>query len=398
MGRRRKQYGSKRRTENRREEAKNFQHNIGIKNGRRESVSDSLSDSSMHTRNVNSRRIFRNEKLTCQFLKDYAGLSFFDDIRPEDIEDVTEKYQAYLGIEFESDTVKKIWIRTGEEKQEIYVIPLIEHKSDVDYNVQMQLLRYMSVIWYDHGKRQNKAAGRCVTKLKSFRYPLIIPVVYYEGTGSWTADDHLWKRVELGSAMRTYIPDFTYRVIRVQDYSSEEIKKHTNEMSLVMMLNRIQSPEDYTDFIKSSKAYMTEVLRDTPQELLEILQDVFWALLMKMNVPQDEAKELMKHMGVKDMGYLFENAEKMDIQAERRNTLREKQRADAAEKRAASAEERAAIAEESAASAKTLVRFIFRNFKNQCKEEHLTEEETKIRFREFYQIDETIPDEYFKEA
>ena len=27
-----------------------------------------------------------------------------------------------------------------------------------------------------------------------------------------------------------------------------------------------------------------------------------------------------------------------------------------------------------------------------------TEEETKIRFREFYQIDETIPDEYFKEA
>ena len=155
-------------------------------------------------------------------------------------------------------------------------------------------------------------------------------------------------------------------------------------MSLVMMLNRIQSPEDYTDFIKSSKAYMTEVLRDTPQELLEILQDVFWALLMKMNVPQDEARELMKHMGVKDMGYLFENAEKMDIQAERRNTLREKQRADAAEKRAVSAE--------------TLVRFIFRNFMDQCKEEHLTEEETKIRFREFYQIDETIPDEYFKEA
>ncbi|WP_342981582.1 hypothetical protein [Ruminococcus sp. 2227st1_E6_2227SCRN_220401] len=31
------------------------------------------------------------------------------------------------------------------------------------------------------------------------------------------------------------------------------------------------------------------------------------------------------------MGYLFENMEKMDIQAERRNTQREKERADAAE-------------------------------------------------------------------
>ena len=32
------------------------------------------------------------------------------------------------------------------------------------------------------------------------------------------------------------------------------------------------------------------------------------------------------------MGYLFENMEKMDIQAERRNTQREKERADKAEK------------------------------------------------------------------
>ena len=32
------------------------------------------------------------------------------------------------------------------------------------------------------------------------------------------------------------------------------------------------------------------------------------------------------------MGFLFENMEKMDIQAERRNTQREKERADRAEK------------------------------------------------------------------
>ena len=38
------------------------------------------------------------------------------------------------------------------------------------------------------------------------------------------------------------------------------------------------------------------------------------------------------------MGYLFENMDEMDIQAERRNTAREKQRADVAEKRADAAE------------------------------------------------------------
>ena len=53
---------------------------------------------------------------------------------------------------------------------------------------------------------------------------------------------------------------------------------------------------------------------------------------MKMNVPTEEARELMGEIGGRGMGYLFENMEKMDIQAERRNTQREKERADKAEK------------------------------------------------------------------
>ena len=50
-----------------------------------------------------------------------------------------------------------------------------------------------------------------------------------------------------------------------------------------------------------------------------------------MNVPNEEARELMGEIGGRGMGILFEHAEKMDIQAERRNTAREKERADAAE-------------------------------------------------------------------
>ncbi|MDD5804644.1 hypothetical protein ACTQWG_15390 [Blautia sp. HCP3S3_H10_1] len=40
----------------------------------------------------------------------------------------------------------------------------------------------------------------------------------------------------------------------------------------------------------------------------------------------------MGEIGGRGMGFLFENMEKMDIQAERRNTQREKERADRAEK------------------------------------------------------------------
>ena len=50
-----------------------------------------------------------------------------------------------------------------------------------------------------------------------------------------------------------------------------------------------------------------------------------------MNFPNEEARELMCEIGGRGMGILFEHAEKMDIQAERRNTAREKERADEAE-------------------------------------------------------------------
>ena len=70
---------------------------------------------------------------------------------------------------------------------------------------------------------------------------------------------------------------------------------------------------------------------NAPESIKEIYKKILWALLIKMNVPIDEVREMMGEIGGRGMGYLFENMEKMDIQAERRNTQREKERADAAE-------------------------------------------------------------------
>lgn len=77
---------------------------------------------------------------------------------------------------------------------------------------------------------------------------------------------------------------------------------------------------------------------NAPESIKEIYKKILWALLIKMNVPIDEVREMMGEIGGRGMGYLFENMEKMDIQAERRNTQRERERAEAAEKRAEAAE------------------------------------------------------------
>lgn len=53
---------------------------------------------------------------------------------------------------------------------------------------------------------------------------------------------------------------------------------------------------------------------------------------MKMNVPLDEAEECVRKVKERNMGYLFENMEKMDIQEERRKTAEARKDAEEAKR------------------------------------------------------------------
>ena len=313
--------------------------------------SSSFNSPEEHIRDANSRTIFRNKKLTCQFLRDYTGLSIFENLQPEDIEDVTERYKAFLGVQFEADTVKKVRIRgrgkdgSPDNEQEVFVLPLVEHKTIVDYDVCMQLLRYMTVIWYDY-KKQQEGIKEGSSSLKGFRYPPIIPIVYFEGRENWTAGMHLADRIDIRKGLEDYIPDFSYKLVRIHEYKSDALMEKHNEMSLVMMINRIQSPEDFTELVNISKEYVDEIYNGSPADIKEVYQDILWSLFQKMNVPVDEARDKMARLEDGGMGELFANMEKMDIQAERRNTQLARQELEEAKKELEEANQKLGQAQE----------------------------------------------------
>lgn len=151
---------------------------------------------------VSSKPIFGNHTLCAQFLRDYSGLELFANVQPEDIEDISERYHLFREVELNSDTVKKVRLRNqeGGKSQDVYVISLIEHKSSVDYDVTMQILKYMVCIWenyviemeekeaadaegksYERGRSNHRSR---INRRKDFRYPPIYPIVYYEGWAS----------------------------------------------------------------------------------------------------------------------------------------------------------------------------------------------------------------------
>ena len=301
-------------------------------------------------KDISSKVVFKNAKLCSQFINDNLDTPLLKNVRPEDIEDVTARYQPYLGVEFEADTVKKVHLHDSDGKETdmpLFVLPLIEHKSAVDYNTPMQLLRYMSCIWYAYGKEmEEKHKG--ITRTKDFRYPPILPIVYYEGAEAWSAPLNLQGRIHKSEIFGKNMPDFTYEVVRNHDYTIAELLERGDEMSLIMMLTKIQNTEDLAELRKLPSeqiARMDRILENTTEEIRKIMQDVVYALLMKMNVPVEEANEQVKWMGENRMGYFFENFEKVDIQEERRNTAKARAEAEEAKQEAEEAKQKVKEAE-----------------------------------------------------
>lgn len=223
-----------------------------------------------HYRDMQGKTIFKDAELCAQFLRENIDHPIIRRVRAEDIEDYTERFIPFFGNEFESDTIKRICIKCEKNDFVFYMISLIEHKSTVDYNVTMQLLKYMVCVWMEYEKSLGEGFKNKV-KNKSFRYPPILPIVYYEGKENWTAGMELKDRKE-----------------------------------------------------------MEGVLDGVDERILDILGSVMLTLCRRVNATEKETEKCLELVRRGSMGYLFENMEKMDIQAERRNTAQARAERDAA--------------------------------------------------------------------
>ncbi|MBR3825633.1 MAG: Rpn family recombination-promoting nuclease/putative transposase [Lachnospiraceae bacterium] len=288
-------------------------------------------------RDSGGKIIFGDNTLCSQFLRDYIPLPYLKDVQPEDIEDVSDRFVPLFAEERNADRVKKVNIR-GEKP--FFLVSLIEHKTHVDYNVCMQIFRYMVYIW-DAYEKEEEQKQKGISKLADFKYPVILPIVYYEGAEKWTVPKDFKSRIQQGEAFGKYVPDFEYYLVPLKDYSNEELLDKADEISLVMLINKLQTPEDVEKFRRIPPQKLEEILKETPKHLLDIIGNVLLAFLLKENVQVEEAEDLAGKVREKKMGMLFENMEKMDIQEERRKTEEQRRRAEEAEQKAEEAKQKA---------------------------------------------------------
>ena len=278
----------------------------------------------LHNSNVKDRSskiIFEDPILCSQFLRGYVDIPILKDVKPEDIEDVTERFVHMFTEERNSDIVKKVHTKINDTP--FFLISLIEHKSVVDYNVVMQILRYMVFIWEDYEKDMEKQRNG-ISRTKEFRYPPILPIIFYDGSDNWTAATRLQERILFSDMFVKYIPDYQCILVQLNDYSNEELLKKKEELSIVMLIDKLRNAVDYGGFAqKLSEEYLNEVTDKSPEYLLDIIAQVTEILLLKLNVPNEDVELFTERIKERKMGELLANFEAWDVQAIRREAREE---------------------------------------------------------------------------
>ncbi|MBR1643007.1 MAG: Rpn family recombination-promoting nuclease/putative transposase [Butyrivibrio sp.] len=275
-----------------------------------EKISDSQKGSIINRQVADNggKLIFENPLLCSQLLNNYVVMDGLSKIRPEDIEDVTERFIPMFTEQRDADVVKKIHLQ---DNHEIFVA-LIEHKSGVDYNVVMQILRYMVYIWEDFEKQSDQEKP-FVSRSKEFKYPPILPIVYYEGKRPWTADRALSNRIVLNEVFENYIPNFRYYLICLNEHSKEELIEKKDELSFVMLINKIKGAKEFKNF-KLPDDYLDNMLRKSPEDVLDVIARVVAVVLRKQNVPEGDVQNMMDKIKRRQPMGLFDEWEGFDVQ------------------------------------------------------------------------------------
>ena len=262
-----------------------------------------------------AKLIFKDPILCAEFLRGYVDIDLLKNVQPEDIEDISERFISMWQEERDSDSVKKIRVKDTS----LYLITIVEHQSKVHYDMSFRMLRYIVMVLTDYEAEQERLQEG-ITKTKDFRYPPVIPIIYYEGTQNWTAVYNFKDRVHLSDILGEYIPSFEYIVVPLNKYSNNEIAAKNDELSLIMLINKLKSSEEFKNLKELPTEYLKNLEENTPEYLLKLISKIISVLLYRLNVPRKEVEVFTDQIVRREFSMLFDSFEAYDVQAVRKES------------------------------------------------------------------------------
>jgi len=268
------------------------------------------------------KMILAEPELFAEFLRNFIKLEILSNIAPTDIEDISERLISLVSEQKDGDTIKRINLNDGKP---LFVIAIVEHESTVNFRAPFKMLLYIALILNDYEKEVNKDTK--ITYTKDFKYPPILPIIFYDGGSEWTAEKNFLNRTEMSDIFYKYIPKFEYELVNLKEYSLTDLAEFGNTLSLFMMLDKLLTAEARKEIDKFPEEYIKLLNAvNVPPHLKELLVKVITVLLNKINVPQGEINALVERIDERGVSEMFAIAN-YDVQEIRREA--DQQRAEA---------------------------------------------------------------------
>ncbi|GHV80379.1 hypothetical protein AGMMS49944_21700 [Spirochaetia bacterium] len=255
-----------------------------------------------HAKDNSFKLILGNHELFVEFLRDYLDIELLKDVRPEDIEDMSERFLPLFQDNQDSDTVKRINLKG---MPPLFVIALLEHESRVNYRSSFKMLQYICLILDSYEKEVNRD-HEGLSATRDFRYPPVLPIIFYDGSPAWTAEKNFFDRTALNEVFAKYIPKFEYILVDLNRYTQEDLVRFNDVLSLVMMIDKLETWDGVSLLSKLPPNYIGKMALKIPKELTKLITDVVTVLLDRFNYPEAEIRTVTDHLTDKEDQGMFD--------------------------------------------------------------------------------------------
>ena len=278
---------------------------------------------SIHNLHDNSfKAILDEHELFAEFLRDFTDIDLFKRVCANDIQDMTERYIPLFQDSKESDSVKRVNINGYPP---VFIIVLTEHQSTVNFRMAFRMLQYIVLILDAYEKEVNAEGD--VSGKKEFRYPLILPIVFYDGEGEWTAETNFLNKTEPnGPLYAKYIPTFEYMVVNLNKLSREALLQFGDPLSFIMLIDKIRRPEDMSLLSGIPAGYVQSFSSSLTEGIKKLLVDVITSLLTRADVPREEIDAVTHDIQEWRYSEMFNRLEGYSVQETRRQVREEERR------------------------------------------------------------------------
>jgi hypothetical protein len=279
----------------------------------------------IHNAKDNSfKLILAEHDLFVEFLRDFVPIDILKDVKPEDIEDMSERFLPLFQDAKDSDTIKRVRLNGNVQGSDsLFVIAVVEHESEVNHRSSFKMLQYITLVLTEYEKEANKAKDGA-SSAKDFKFPPVLPIVFYDGYGTWTAETNFLDKTEMADVFGQYIPTFEYELVALNRYSEADLTKFGDILSLIMLIDKIHTSDEFSLLSKLSPDYGKKIdALNIPHHLRELLANVITVLLARINIPQDEIEKVTEKIFKRRIQEMFTLIEHYDVQETRRLALKE---------------------------------------------------------------------------